>query len=204
MAVKFATGFRAHLTSNIGTTNTALPISASDAARLCRMLGTGNSTYLVLDNGAESEVIGATCVGGRVVITRGANPIAAMEGSCVKFEVTDKLIDEYRSPDEAQDVCEIEGANGITVERDGCKVTVRLGSEDCENSGWRSGNYNMAFEDGCIVATPAETCRIAPGVYRNATITVDEDGVICKIEEGNNIVYSQSHCCTCGEPLTEG
>lgn len=196
MAAKFATGWSAALKSDLSTSATVLPLAAKDVTRLCNTLGTGNHTFLVLGNGVDVEIVRAQCTGGNVVIERGDDPIAVPAGGCVRFEVTEDLLADYVTPNNA--ICEIKGEGGIFVEQEegSCEVTLRLG-QDCEDVKWRSGNNEYWFEDGCIKTRPAPAggCTLVAGVYKNATITVSADGRICSIEAGSNIVYADNPCC---------
>ena len=197
MAAVFATGWTASLRENLGTADTVLPIRATDAARLCNILG-NDHTYLVLTNGVDVEIVKAECFEPNIVIERGATPIAVPAGGCVSFEVTEELLADYVIPNNA--ICSIEGVNGIFVEQDGCEVTLTLGDE-CDDVRWRSGNTEYWLEDGCIKSAPMGSgCVLVPGTYKNATITVTADGLICSIEQGSNIVYSDNPCCAdCAE-----
>ena len=170
MPAKFATGWAAVLTADLSTSATILPIRAASAERLCTTLGADGFTYLVLTNGVAAEVVRATCSSGSVIIERSDNPIAVPSGSCVRFEVTEELLTDFVTPNDA--ICEIVGEGGITVEQEGCVVTLTLG-QDCEEATWRSGNSIYKFENGCVTKTAAESCLLTPGSYSNATIVVD-------------------------------
>lgn len=200
MAAVFATGWTAALTADLSTTATILPLRTRDVTRLCNILGSDDHTYLVLTNGVDTEVVHAECSGSNVVIERGDTPIAVPSGGCVRFEVTADLLADYVTPNES--VCEIVNGGGLTVEQDGCVVTLTLGEGDCEEIRWRSGNTEYWFEDGCIQSAPVTDggCNLVPGTYRNATITVNAQGMICAIEAGSNIVYADNPCCAdCGD-----
>lgn len=193
MAAKFATGWAATLTADLSTAATMLPIRVSSADRLCTLLGASDHTFLVLSNGVDVEIVRATCPSGTgIVIERSENPIAVPQGACVRFEVTEQLLADYVTPNNA--ICSIEGVGGIEVIQDGCAVTLKLGA-DCDEVTWRSGNTVYQFVDGCVTSTVATECVLTPGQYTNATITVDANGNICAITQGSNIVYSNNPCC---------
>lgn len=199
MAAVFATGWTAALTADLSTTATVLPLRVRDAAKLCSILGAEDHTYLVLLNGSDAEVVSATCSNQRILIERGDDPIAVPEGGCVRFEVTAELMADFVTPNEA--ICEIVNGGGLTVEQEGCVVTISLGEGQCDNPSWQDGNFEYTFENGCITRRPVDTgCRLVPGTYRNATVTVTQDGKICVIEAGSNIVYADNPCCpNCGD-----
>ena len=193
MAAKFATGWAATLTDDLSTSGTFLPLRVSRVEKLCAILGAEDHTYLVLSNGVDVEVVRATCpAGNRIVIERSDAPIAVPEGACVRFEVTEELLADFVTPNNA--ICSIEGEGGIVVAQEGCAVTLTLGA-DCDEVSWRSGNTVYQFVDGCVTETPAIECVLVPGQYTNATITVDANGNICAITQGSNIVYSSNPCC---------
>lgn len=197
MAAKFATGWSAALKSDLSTSATILPLAVKDMTRLCNTLGSGNHTFLVLGNGTGVEVVRAECSGGNVVIERGDDPIAVPAGGCVRFEVTEDLLADYVTPNNA--ICSITGEGGIFVEKEdgSCEVKLTLG-QNCGEVKWRSGNTEYWFEDGCVKSAVVTEggCTLVPGTYKNATITVSATGQICAIEQGSNIVYADNPCCT--------
>lgn len=194
MPAAFATGWSAALTADLSTTATILPLRVRDVTRLCNTIG-DNHTYLVLTNGTDVEIVRAECSGSNVVIERGESPIAVPSGGCVRFEVTEQLLADYVTPNNA--ICEIVNGGGLTIEQDGCTVTITLGEGECEEVRWTSGNMEYWMQDGCIVSAPITEggCALVPGTYRNATITVSPSGQICVIEQGSNIVYADNPCC---------
>lgn len=200
MPAKFLTGFSAVLRRDLSSTATTLPLRVSDRERLCAALGGGHS-YLVLQNGFQTEVVRVECdaTGGTILLERGDPAITVPEGGCVRFEVTQQLLDDYETTAPPQAICEIEGEGGIVVTQEGCKVTLALG-ENCDAVSWRVGNTTYRYADGCVTTETAATCILQPGTYRNATIRVNDDGTVCSVEEGSNIVYSQTPCCGCQEP----
>lgn len=198
MPIKFATGWVASLTDDISATATVLPLSLSSRQRFFELVGASEAeghTFIVLSNGAASEVVRAYAYNNTVRIERASPSIVVPMGSCVRFEVTQQLLDGYMVPENT--ITEIVGENGISVVRDGGVVTISL--PDCDGVSWTIGNRTYVFEEGCVVATPASPgsgCILAPGVYKNATITVSAGGEICSIAQGSNIVFSNDPCCT--------
>lgn len=193
MAAKFATGWAATLTADLSTTATVLPIRVSSADKLCAILGATDHTFIVLSNGVDVEIVRATCPSGSgIIIERSEDPIPVPQGACVRFEVTEDLLADYVTPNDA--ICSIVGEGGIVVTQEGCAVTLTLGA-DCDEVTWRSGNTVYQFVDGCVTSTAATECVLVPGQYTNATITVDTNGNLCAITQGSNIVYSSNPCC---------
>lgn len=194
---KFLTGFSAVLIRDLTPTATTLPLSQRDRTRLCTQLA-GDHSFLVLQNGYATEVVRVECdaAGSAVLIERGDTPISVPENACVRFEVTQELLDDYETQAPPQAICSIEGEGGITVTQEGCAVTLTLGG-GCDSASWRVGNTVYTYANGCVTTETTPTCILQPGTYRNATIRVNDDGTICAIEEGSNIVYSQTPCCGC-------
>lgn len=198
MPIKFATGWVASLTDDLSATATVLPLSLSSRQRFSELVGASEAdghTFIVLSNGAASEVVRAYTHNGVVRIERASPSIVVPTGSCVRFEVTQQLLDGYTIPENT--ITEIVGENGINVVQSGSVVTVSL--PECDGASWTIGNRTYNFEEGCVVATPASPgsgCVLAPGVYKNATITVSAGGEICSIVQGSNIVFSNDPCCT--------
>lgn len=198
MPVKFATGWTARTTSDLSTSATVIPVPMAAHASFVAAVGASEAaghTFLVLSNGSATEIVRAYAQGSSIRIERGTPAIAVPAGACVNFEVTQNLLDGYMTPEDT--ITEIEAGDGISVTRDGNTVTISL--KECENPvSWTVGNSTYTLDQGCVVETPASSgggCTLAPGVYRNATITVSANGQICSVVQGANIVFSNDPCC---------
>lgn len=192
MAAIFLTGFAANLTTDLSSTATVLPINGT---ALCTTLGADHS-YLVLNNGVSVEVAKIECVGGVLTLTRGVPAVTMTSGQCVKFEVTQSLLNEFIAQADPDAVCTVDAASPLAQTREGCIVSLSFDSGEAVS--WKSGNKVFTYLDGkitCVADTSG--CNLLPGTYHNATITVNADGHVCGVAAGSNIVYSQDHCCNC-------
>ena len=202
MPVKFATGWSARLNSSMSTTATVLPVPMAAHASFVSAVGASEAeghTFLVLSNGTATEVVRAYAQGQSIRVERGATPIVVPEGACVTFEVTQNLLDGYMVPENT--VTEITAGPGISVSVEDGVVTIGLA--ECDGASWTVGNVTYRLVYGCVTAetvTPGQGCVLAPGVYKNATVTVNSAGQICSIVAGANIVFSDDPCCAdCGQ-----
>lgn len=189
-------GFRANV--QMLSTQAQLPLKAGDAATVCAAIGDGY-TYLTLRNVYGFEVVKATCSAGVVVIERGSKPIGG--DVCVAFEWTKQAMQDFIAQGAGgagEKLCAIEPASDrLSVTMDGC--TAKIDIPACGEVSWRDGNSLLTIgSGGCISSEPvAAGAALRPGTYKNATITVDQNGQIVAIEQGENIVFTGGGCCTC-------
>lgn len=198
--IVFLDGFNALLTAKLGVDDTTLPISPNDASALCAALK-DNYSYLTLSNGVDQECVRVTCNEGVINIERGESPITVPVRYCASFVVNKKVIDDYLMQGGATPaVCGIESEDIDITPKEGEECVKVLSLPECQELSWRSGNAEYTQgKDGKITSEPATSCLLQCGTYENATIKVNDDGLICSISSGSRIVHSSSGCCGCNE-----
>lgn len=88
MLVVDLVGFSSVLTTKYAATDDDLPIAAQHLDRLMSMLGEGDHTYLIIEDGLYKEVIRVSGTCSTVVVDRGLDgtkPHTFPRGSCVTF-----------------------------------------------------------------------------------------------------------------------
>lgn len=182
------------LDNNLSATDSILPLSNSDAARLCSELEDGY-TYLTIMGPRGNEIVRVSCSNGNIVIIRAqgeSEALAFSECRKVCFEVNKPVMDAYI--EEAMlggckptIVVDEDSENYIEVlepEEDSCEWTIKL-----------SDYFIDSFKE-CCHEDECEPCVLPNGVYENATITI-VNGKVCGISNGTNIVYTGGSCCGC-------
>jgi hypothetical protein len=200
----FADGLRVNLTAKLNVGDTVLPISAGDASKVCAIVGIANFTYLTISNGISIEVVKATCAAGVVNIERAQNGTSALTipaNSCASFVVNKAVVDAYMSQGgQTPAVCKITaGSSRIEITENPLAPCEKIiNTPICPGATWKSGNWIYTqTEAGCVTRSADEDCSLDANTYENATITINGQGQICKIESGSNIVHSGGGCCTC-------
>ena len=200
-------GWQARVTGLLAT-STVLPLAPGVADTLCDRLGAGH-TWLTLRSAWGFEIVKASCDGGAVAIQRAQEGTTAISGDvCAAFEWTAPAVREFVQEGlggVSPEVCDVvAGPNGLVVvgrDHDNlCRVFVDR--DPCGGATWRAANVQYTQgDDGCISHAIATGGILLPGVYKNATITVDANGNIVGIAQGSNIVFTGGGCCTCqGDP----
>lgn len=196
------------------TANANTPIFIDGEADLLSALSPDKHTYFVINDGVNCEYVrvGINASGTGLTLTdRGMDSTKACafsKGAKVSFEWFIAALDDYM--DCRAEVLNDEMNPPIKIPNHTAEFDPDTGQwcyipDDPVAAGgvsWTVGKETFTFKDGTITSEPANTPGLQPGVYANATVTVDNNCQITKVEQGNKPLYTPSvsdKCCpNCG------